>query len=199
MITDINQLDFNKKYTYADYLTWQFEDMVELIRGKIFKMSPAPGTSHQRISGNLFSSIHHYLKKKPCSVFSAPFDVILPLPPAQQTADKIDTVVQPDICVICDPAKIDERGCKGAPDWIIEILSKSTAQKDFTDKFDLYQHAGVKEYWIVSPNDQHVLAYTLDDNGTYQSVRTQAFVKGETLEVGVIEGLVVDFEEVFEE
>jgi Uma2 family endonuclease len=199
MITDINQLDLNKKYTYADYLTWQFEDMVELIRGKIFKMSPAPGTTHQAISMNLSLIIANYLKGKPCSVFAAPFDVILPLPPAQQTTDKIDTVVQPDICVICDPAKIDERGCKGAPDWIIEILSKSTAQKDIKEKYELYENAGVKEYWIVSPVDQHVLAYTLDDNGQYQSIRTQAYVKGEKLEVSVIEGLVVDFEEVFEE
>ena len=91
------------------------------------------------------------MRKKPCQAFSAPFDVWLPLPKNIQSNDKIDTVVQPDICVICDLEKLDNQGCNGAPDWVIEILSKATSKKDLNEKFDLYQNAGVKEYWIVHP------------------------------------------------
>jgi Uma2 family endonuclease len=198
MITDINELDLNKRYTYADYLNWQFDDMVELIRGKVFSMSPAPNTSHQRISGHLFRLIANHLHKKPCQVFSAPFDVRLPLPPEQQTADRIDTVVQPDISVIGDPAKIDERGCQGPPDWIVEILTKSTAEKDLKDKFELYQFAGVREYWIVS-QDQTVLPYRRNENGIFTLLRQQPFVKHEVLTVSVLPGFQVMLEEVFEE
>lgn len=116
MITHIDQLDLSKRYTYADYLTWKFEERVELIRGKLFKMSPVPGTSHQRISFNLSLQIGPYFKGKSCLVFTAPFDVRLPLPPDRQTDEQIDTVVQPDLSIICDPNKLDERGCQGPPD-----------------------------------------------------------------------------------
>ena len=197
MITDINQLDFNKRYNYADYLTWQFDDMVELIRGKVFRMSPAPSTSHQHLSGNLFSIIHQYLKGKPCQVFAAPFDVRLPLPPGQQTAEQIDTVVQPDISIICDPEKLDERGCQGAPDWIIEILSKSTAAKDLTEKYALYEHAGVREYWVAHPNEGTLLIYRLDEAGRYQLLRQTPFVKGEKAPSAIFPDLEIDLDEVF--
>ena len=109
MITDINQLDLNKRYTYADYLTWQFDEMVELIRGKIFRMSPDPSMLHQNVSGNLYYIIRRYLKKQPCKVFHAPFDVRLPLPPAYQRNDKLNTVVQPDISIVCDLDKLDAK------------------------------------------------------------------------------------------
>ena len=148
MITDINQLDLSKQYTYADYVNWQFDELVELIRGKVVRMSPAPNTLHQSCSGNLHGLIWSYLRDKSYQAFTAPFEVRLPLPLTQQTDDKINTVVQPDLCVICDVEKLDERGCNGAPDWVIEILSKGTAQKDLKDKFEIYQHAGVREYWI---------------------------------------------------
>ena len=197
MITDINELDFSRRYTYADYLTWQFDDVVELIRGKVFRMSPAPSTSHQLLSGNLFSIIHQYLKGKPCQAFAAPFDVRLPLPPAQQTADEVDTVVQPDISIICDLKKLDERGCQGAPDWIIEILSKSTASKDLNEKYELYQHAGVQEYWVAHPHEGTLLIYCLDDSGHYQLLRQTPFVKEEKAPVGVFSGFEVDLGEVF--
>ncbi len=197
MITDINQLDFSKRYTYADYLTWQFDEMVELIRGKIYKMSPAPKESHQNISGEFFYQIKHFLKKKKCKIYHAPFDVVLPLPLKKQTPDKIDTVVQPDISVICDLSKITEKGCTGAPDWIIEILSKGTINKDLNEKFEIYQHAGVKEYWIVHPTDQTVLVYHLDENGKYQLQRQKPFLSGEKVSVGVFENFEIDLKEVF--
>lgn len=197
MIKDINQLDLSKHYTYADYLTWQFDEMVELIRGKVFRMSPAPSRFHQEISGNLYGLIWYYLKNNPCLVFHAPFDVRLPLPPNQQVSGKIDTVVQPDICIICDSTKLDAQGCNGAPNWIIEILSQSTAKKDLTEKFELYQSAGVREYWVVHPSEGTVLPYRLNTKGQYELLRQTPFVSGEIVPVGVFKGFGVDLGEVF--
>ena len=199
VITDINELDFGKKYTYADYLNWQFEEMVELIKGKVFRMSPAPNTEHQAISRNLLIQIGNFLQQKSCKVFHAPFDVRLPLPPEHQSEDKIDTVVQPDICVICDRDKLDEKGCKGSPDWIIEILSKATANKDLKEKFEIYQHAGVKEYWIVYPSTQTVIPYRLNQRGKFNPLRENSFSKSEKIPVGIFSALIIDLEEVFED
>jgi Uma2 family endonuclease len=197
MITDINQLDLSRSYTYADYLTWQFDERVELIRGKVVRMSPAPNTSHQSCSGNLYGIIWNYLQHKDCKVFNAPFDVRLPLPPEQQSNKNIDTIVQPDISIICDLSKLDIQGCQGAPDWIIEILSPSTAQKDLTDKFDLYQHAGVQEYWVVHPSEATVIPYRLNTEGLYETLRPNPFVKGECVPSGLFPDFAVDLGEVF--
>lgn len=197
MITDINQLDLNKKYTYADYLTWQLDEMVELIRGKIFKMAPAPSRYHQEISGALYLSIGKYLQNKSCKIYHAPFDVRLPLPPDKQKPNKINTVVQPDISVVCDLSKLDDQGCNGAPDWIIEILSPATSKKDLTEKFDIYQNAGVQEYWVVYPFEQIVSPFRLDENGQYQLPRINPFVNGEKVPVGVFDGFEVDLGVVF--
>jgi len=199
MITDINQLDLSKRYTYAEYLNWQFDEVVELIRGKVFRMSPSPSTSHQRLSGNLFRLIANYLVGKPCQVFAALFDVRLPLPPGRQTSDQIDTVVQPDISIICDSAKIDERGCQGAPDWIVEILSKGTASKDLTEKYQLYEHAGVREYWVAHPHEGTLLIYRLNENGRYQLLRQTPFTREEKAPSGIFPEFKVDLAEVFEE
>ncbi len=197
LVTDINQLDLSGNYTYKDYLNWKFDDMVELIKGKIFKMAPAPSAKHQRISRDLMLYIGNYLKNKNCEEFAAPFDVRLPLPPHQRSADKIDTVVQPDISIICDLSKIDEKGCHGAPDWIIEILSKSTAQKDFKEKFEIYQHAGVKEYWIIHPSEQTVAPYILNEDGEYVLIRQKLYVKGETIPVHTFPDFEIPLDEVF--
>lgn len=197
MITDINQLDLNKRYTYADYLTWQFDEMVELIKGKVYRMTPAPSLKHQRTSGNLYGLIWTFLKDKQCECFSAPFDVRLPLPPAHQKDNKIDTVVQPDICVVCDESKLDRRGCTGAPDWIIEILSLATSRKDLTEKFDLYQHAGVREYWIIHPTDETVIPYRLNEQGIYVALRPTPFSREETIQVGIFEDFEMELTNVF--
>ena len=139
-ITDINQLDMTKSYTYADYLTWQFTEAVELIKGKLYKMSPAPVDAHQAILGNLFTEFSIFLKKKKCQVRFAPYDVRL----TSIRDDKQETtVVQPDLCVICDVSKIDKAGCNGAPDFIIEILSPNTSRKDTHEKFAIYEESGV--------------------------------------------------------
>ncbi|WP_282775761.1 Uma2 family endonuclease [Phaeodactylibacter xiamenensis] len=197
MITSIDQLDLSKKYTYADYLTWQLDEMVELIRGKVVRMAPAPGTSHQSASSNLHVAIGSYLIGKKCKLFSAPFDVRLPLPEAEQQQNKTGTVVQPDLCVICDISKLDDRGCNGAPDWIIEILSQSTAHKDLNEKFELYRHAGVQEYWVVHPAEGTVLPYRLDADGQYALPRSTPYTVGDKVPVGLFPGFEVELGAVF--
>lgn len=164
MITDINLLDLEKKYSYADYLTWQFQEKLELIKGKIYKMSPAPSTTHQRISRKLTGIMITAFKIHSCELFIAPFDVRLLDKKKSKLDQEIYTVVQPDLCVICDENKIDERGAIGAPDLVIEILSPGNSNKEMKYKFDLYEEAGVLEYWIVNPADKTVFIYVLKEN-----------------------------------
>ncbi len=154
-------------YTYEDYLNFEMDYMVEVIRGKLFKMSPAPGSTHQRISSNLHINIGAFLNGKKCNLFAAPYDVILPI--KGKSFKKSETVVQPDLCIICDSSKIKERGCFGPPDWIIEILSPNTSKKDLQDKYDVYEEAGVKEYWIVMP-DQQIVEVSVLENNRYRRV-----------------------------
>jgi len=167
MITDINQLDLTKSYSYADYLTWMFQDRLELFRGKIFKMSPAPSMYHQKVAGNIQGILWNKFKNHPCNLFPAPFDVRL-LNAKKSTKDnEVFTVVQPDLCVICDEKKLDDRGAIGAPDLMIEILSPGNSKKEMTHKYELYQEAGVLEYWLVNPADKTILIYVLKD-GIFQ-------------------------------
>lgn len=192
----VEEPDLTGTYTYANYLTWQWGDMKELIKGKIFKMSPAPGSLHQQVSGNLFGLLWNYLHGKPCQVFSAPFDVRLPNPKKGKLDQDIITVVQPDLCVVCDRSKIDERGCLGAPDWIIEILSHHTSAKDINEKFEVYEEAGVKEYWVVHPQEQTILVYTLDLKGKYQG-NLKPYIRTDKISSSVLPGLTIDLSEVF--
>lgn len=168
MITDISQLDPNGTYTYADYLKWQFDESVELIKGKIYRMSPAPKRMHQDASVNLENIIFNYLEGKSCKVYDAPFDVRLPVQ-NKKKPHQIYTVVQPDLFVVCDLSKLDDDGCLGAPDWIIEITSPRTAKNDFNEKYNLYEEAGVREYWIIQPKEKAVNVYVLE-NGRYELV-----------------------------
>ena len=163
-VTDFSQLDLNKTYTYADYLTWRFQERVELIKGWIYKMSPAPKRLHQEVEGNLYLELGVFFRKKSCEVYQSPFDVRL----IKKSKDdrEITTVVQPDICVICDPEKLDDRGCIGAPDLIVEVLSTSTMKKDYNEKFNLYQENKVKEYWLVNPEGKSLQIFHLE-NGEY--------------------------------
>ena len=193
-ITDINQLDLDKTYTYADYLTWHFQERVELILGKIFKMSPAPKSQHQQISVLLSATIFNYLKRNNCSVFSAPFDVRFPM---TNKKGEPNTVVQPDISVICDETKIDQNGCNGAPDLIIEIVSKSSVTRDLHEKYDLYEQCGVKEYWTVNANDKSLNIFLLDENGKYLASKPLTY--GDIVESKVLPGLALDLNEVFQD
>ncbi|MDR2680311.1 MAG: Uma2 family endonuclease, partial [Tannerella sp.] len=143
-------LNTKKRYTYADYLTWMDDQACELLDGFIRLMSPAPTLTHAKISGEIFFFFRKYIEKNKgrCQIFTAPFDVRLPRKPDEVTDDKIYTVVQPDICIVCDESKLDERGCLGAPDMVVEILSLSSQKYDLNEKFNLYEASGVKEYWV---------------------------------------------------
>lgn len=197
VITDISLLDFNKTYTYADYLQWQIKERLELIKGRLFKMSPAPATYHQEISSRLHGEIRYFLKKKKCKVFYAPFDVRLPKKQTSSNDEKIHTVVQPDICVICDPEKLDVRGCLGAPDMIIEILSPGTAGKDLNEKFYLYEESGVKEYWVVYPGENVLEIFLANEEQKY--VSTGRYTRKDKVSVHVLDGLEIDLSEIFDE
>ncbi|MGA0560307.1 Uma2 family endonuclease [Larkinella sp. VNQ87] len=198
-ITDFSQLDLSKRYTYADYLTWEFDESVELIKGWVYRMSPAPKRIHQRVSGRLFSDIEQRLRGKTCEVYHAPFDVRLTttslLANRRGEPEQIETVVQPDICVICDPDKLDDRGCLGAPDWIIEILSPGTVVRDLRDKFDLYEENGVGEYWTVAPGEKAIHVF-LHDGIKYQPAGT--YVEPGPVPVRTIENFSVEWRDVFD-
>ncbi len=193
-IDDISALEPEATYSYADYLRWSFEERVELIKGKLFRMSPAPKRSHQEIHSRMYVELGVFVKGKVCDLYSTPFDVRFPNKsddPNEQTF----TVVQPDICVVCDHSKLDDAGCKGAPDLIVEILSPSTASKDLNEKYQLYEEHGVKEYWVVYPGEAVLEIYELQ--GT-QYVSKGKFVKEDVVTSNVLMGLKLDLSEVFE-
>lgn len=196
MITDINQLDFDKVYTYADYLTWQFNERVELLKGRIFRMA-APSRQHQKISLVIERKIDNFLfkNKSKCELYHAPFDVRLPLPSHRVKGDKVDTVVQPDICVICDLSKLDNQGSNGAPDLIIEILSPGNSKKEKQEKFDLYESAGVKEYWVVQPKDFFIIRYNLNTEGKY--IGSRLYTEDDVIESKVLEGFYLEINDIF--
>jgi Uma2 family endonuclease len=190
-------LDETKRYTYADYLTWIDGKRRELIDGFIHLMS-APAVVHAQLS----SLIHFFVtlfirgRKGKCKVFHAPFDVRLPK--NNKTADdEVYNVVQPDICVICDLSKLDSRGCIGAPDLVVEVLSPSTSKKDWKEKFDLYEESGVREYWIVDPKEQVIHIFLLQPDGKYD--KGAVYECPQKAPVHIFEGLEIDLGELFEE
>jgi len=181
------QLSSNHRYTVDDYLAWNDGQRYELLHGDVHAMSPAPSWQHQVISGNLEFEIKSQLRpRKTCHVVYAPIDVYL----------SHDTVVQPDIIVVCDQKKIEKRGCVGAPDLVVEILSPSTAKADWKDKYLLYEQSGVREYWIVNPDDALVHVFRLMDgkfflDGTYSAA--------DTVKIAIFEEVAIDLRNVFEE
>jgi len=195
-------LDPKQKYSYADYLTWFDEKRRELFDGFISLMSPAPVAEHAGITMTIATKIFNHLEKCKCGckIFTAPFDVRLPKNGEKEHKD-IFTVVQPDICVICDLSKIDKRGCLGAPDMIVEILSPSTAKKDYSIKYNLYERAGVKEYWIVSPEAKYVEIFLLQEDGKYAEgiiYEEKDYPEEKNIiPVGTLSGLEIDFNDIF--
>lgn len=181
-----------EKYSYADYLDWDDGERWELINGEAWNMSPAPNRRHQQISMLLSVDISNFLKGQTCEVYAAPFDVRFPSD--KETADNnIFNVVQPDLVVVCDRGKLDDRGCIGAPDLVVEIQSPSTSFKDESQKFLLYEQSGVREYWLINPMAQTLMVYILDngkfelpicfrDNGSWDSL----VLKGFTLQVSTL-------------
>ena len=160
-ITRLDQLNEDSfEYSYSDYMKWQFQERVEIIMGKIFPMS-APTTLHQHIIGELFFNIYSFVKYTSCNVILSPIDVRLPV---GKQGNTFKTVVQPDLCVICDKSKIVTQGIIGAPDLVIEILSPSNRQIEMNEKFEAYQASLVREYWIIHPGEQWMLQYVLSEN-----------------------------------
>jgi Uma2 family endonuclease len=190
-------LDLNKRYTYADYLTWFDDVRRELIDGFIHIMS-APVRIHQQVSAKINFHITTFIRnrKGKCHIYYAPFDVRLPKEDTKED-DKIYDVVQPDICVICDLSKLDDKGCIGAPDLIVEVLSPSTAKYDKSKKFNLYERFGVREYWIVDPKAKTVFIFLLQPNGQYD--RGTKYECNQKAPVHIFEGLEIDLKELFED
>jgi len=182
-------LQNEKRYTYADYCAWDDSERWEIIDGIPYAMSPAPLVTHQTVIGNLYYQFADFLKGKPCKVYLSPFDVRL----NADTDD--DTVVQPDLLVVCDKSKIDKRGCNGAPDLVVEILSPSSARHDKVLKLNTYLRAGVLEYWIVDPDTKTVSAHLLKD-GEYI---IRAYADTDTAPVHVLEGCTISLADVFAE
>lgn len=191
---EVNEPDMEYEcYTYADYLKWTFDEQVELIKGKIFKMSPAPKRIHQEVSRELSMSIFNFLKGQKCKAYSAPFDVRLPV--KSKKNEDIFTVVQPDICVICDASKLDDAGCIGAPDIVIEILSKGNNKKELQNKYEVYEESGIKEYWVIQPDEQTLLIYTLINNNYKPS---RLFTRGDTITTPILPGFTLELDDVFD-
>lgn len=181
----------NERYTYRDYLDWPDEERWELIDGTPYNMTPSPSTDHQRILGGLYRKISNFLDGRSFEAFLAPFDVRLF--PDKKKRD--DNIVQPDLTVVCDPSKITSKGCEGAPDLVIEILSPSTAKKDKGQKKRLYERAKVKEYWIVDPLNFTIEIFNLSEQGKYG----EADLYGKEDEVGSIlfDNLLIDLKSIF--
>ncbi|MFM2386140.1 MAG: hypothetical protein RL660_897 [Bacteroidota bacterium] len=192
MVTDFKSLDLTKKYSYADYLLWRFAERVELIKGLIYKMSPAPSERHQYISGNLYVELRRCVKKGKCRIYAAPFDVRLS---ATTTKDsEVYTVVQPDICVVCDLTKLDERGCMGAPNLIIEIVSPGNTRRELEDKYALYEENGVQEYWIVQPSDETISVFDLVEE---KYALRKIYSNDCDISINVLDGAIINLKDVF--
>ncbi len=182
-------------YTFADCLGWDEKERAEIIGGEVLMMAP-PSRIHQKISGEIFRQLANFLEGKRCEVYSAPFGVRLFEKDGDRPED-VDTVVEPDITVVCDTSRLDQHGCKGAPELVMEILSPSSRRHDMLVKLNLYQRAGVREYWIVNPDDKDVQVFLLDGSGLF---RVHGFYGREDIaRVNVLEGCFIELCKVFPE
>jgi Uma2 family endonuclease len=193
---DPRNLDLSKRYSYADYLTWMDDVRRELFDGFIKLMTPSPSSKHQELSVNLTILFGVFLMHKNCKVYHAPSDVRFPKNRKSQNDQLVYTVLQPDLYIVCDLTKIDARGCLGAPDMIIEIISAKDSKRDTRDKFEIYEENSVREYWIVSPNDETVTVFILDQNGKFQF--KGLYAGDDKIPVNIFNGeLKIDLAEVF--
>jgi Uma2 family endonuclease len=185
--------DYSAEYTYGDYLKFEIEEMVELIKGKIYRMSPAPRVKHQMINRNLTGIFYNLMKDhKSCEFFAAPTDVVLPIENKKRKDSR--TVVQPDLFVICNKSYIEDKAIFGVPNLIIEIIAGKYIKKDTQIKYDLYEEAGVGEYWIVFAESYFLEVYVLE-NGKY--VNKGRFSEGDVVPVKTLPGLSVNTNDVF--
>jgi Uma2 family endonuclease len=185
-----------ERFTYRHYRTWPESERWELIEGQAWAMSPAPTTRHQELSRRLERALDDRLRDKACRMFHAPFDVLLP--EGEEPDGEVDTIVQPDIVVYCDPSKLTEAGARGAPDLVVEILSPSTSKKDLNEKFSLYERHGVREYWVVDPAGEWLCVYRLSAELAFDGGELRERLR----EYGpiasrVLEGFIVEPKELF--
>ncbi|KYO66955.1 Uma2 family endonuclease [Thermovenabulum gondwanense] len=183
--------EINKEYTYKDYLKFPDDKRVEIIEGRIYDMSPSPSRIHQKVVMELAFSIENYLRtsKMPCEVYIAPFDVIFI--EENQEIEESKSIVQPDIFVVCDKAKLTERGCMGSPDLIIEVVSPNNSSHDYIRKLHLYNRFKVKEYWIVNPQTRDILVYRLNVEGEFGHPEYYTF--SDKVKVRIFKDFEVDF------
>ncbi|GIN87529.1 hypothetical protein J6TS2_39150 [Heyndrickxia sporothermodurans] len=179
-------------YTYVDYLSWTEDVRAEIIDGIVY-FQTAPSRIHQEVLSELHRQIANFLVGKKCKVYPAPFHVVLNL--NEETEKDSKNIFEPDISIICDHSKLDDRGCKGSPDVIIEITSPSTARKDKIEKFNKYEQARVKEYWIIEPNEKIVSVFTLQQNQRFG--RPDMYTDEDKVKVSIFENLVIDLTLVF--
>ncbi len=192
IISNVNEIDYSATYSYANYMRFAFDERMEIIKGHIFQMS-APNRYHQKAFGKIYVPLYNFLEGHKCEVYGAPFDVRLP---KKSKEDKdIFTVVQPDVVVVCDKSKLDKRGCIGAPDIVVEILSPGNNKKELQNKYDVYEETGVKEYWIVSISDETFFKYVLNDEGKFMP--TRLLTVGDKVTTPILPGFVLDLEQVF--
>jgi Uma2 family endonuclease len=182
------------KYTYFDYVTWPADNPIELIDGVPYSMTTAPSRIHQKISGELFRQISNYLQGKTCEVYASPFDVRL-TENNDEADEEINNVIQPDISIICDMEKLDDKGCKGTPDLVMEIVSPSSISMDYIKKLYLYEKYSVREYWIIHPIDKIIMVYKLVENGKY--ARPEVYQIDELIRIGLFEDLTIFLADVF--
>ena len=188
----------DERFAYGDYRKWPEGERWELIEGVPYSMSPAPFRRHQDITRKLFVKLAVFLEGHACIPYCAPFDVLLPA--EDESDDDVDTVVQPDILVFCDRSKLTEKGARGAPDLVVEILSPSTSKKDLNEKFRLYEKHGVREYWVVDPGNKSVQAWRLGADGRYDRGELRDAVSGpEPIASRVLDGFAVDPAELLKE
>lgn len=184
-------IDPIKTYTYKDYISYDENEKIEIIEGKVYNMSPAPSRIHQKLITEILFRIRSYIEinNGSCEVYPAPFDVILKN--EVEIIDDSKNIVQPDISVICDKRKLTNEGCTGSPDMIVEIVSPYNPNNDFIRKLNLYDKFKVKEYWIVNPMKKNVLIYKLDDNESYGMPDIYTFE--DKIKVGIYNDLEIDF------
>ncbi len=183
------------RYTFADVLSWDEDERIEIIDGEAFMMA-TPSRIHQEISGELFRQLANFLEGKQCRVYPAPFGVRLFARDGEGPED-VDTLVEPDISVVCDKGKLDQYGCKGAPEMVIEILSPSTLRHDRLVKLNLYEQAGVLEYWIVDPQNRAVQVFRRDGGAALRIC--EEYGHTQVAKVDVLDGCFIELSKVFPE
>lgn len=183
----------DKHYVYKDYKNWPDKERWEIIDGVAYAMSPSPSLQHQRIVGAIYRDIANYLSGKTCEVFISPLDVLLS--ENNKDEDDIDVVVQPDIMVVCSRQKLTDKGIKGAPDLVVEVVLPTSGSRDKVEKLNLYERVGVKEYWIFDPDDSTLMVFKLDNNGRYG--RPDTYNCESIVKVGIFDSLEIDLSKVF--